>query len=184
MGWGGRETPFLFFFLVTLSGAPCPCLSGYELQMQLEPPCAPPGCVCLSRLCLRCPPRANLNLMFIILMSVFIPSQHGQGNGHTGCGVVMLYAGCDPAVMIKEFHLHVSMWVNLRSPWLSKTYASFFLNVYFVYVQNRRILQDLGTQTVFDFDKMSVCYTFFFFLPFADLCCKCSFTRMPWFWIL
>ena len=28
---------------------------------------------------------------------------------------------------------------------------------------------------------MSACYVFVFFLVFADLCCKCSFTRMLWF---
>ena len=27
---------------------------------------------------------------------------------------------------------------------------------------------------------MSACYVFVFFLVFADLCCKCSFTRMLW----
>lgn len=34
---------------------------------------------------------------------------------------------------------------------------------------------------MFDFDKMSARYVFVFFLVFADLCCKCSFTRMLWF---
>lgn len=57
------------------------------------------------------------------------------------------------------------MWMDLRSLWLSKTYA-FFLNVYFVYIQNRRILQDLGFRLCLILIKCQyvTCFSFSFSL--------------------
>lgn len=52
-------------------------------------------------------------------LSLSHPSlQHRKGNGHTDWPDLTV-TGCDPAVVIKESHLHVSVWINLWNLWLN-----------------------------------------------------------------
>lgn len=53
-------------------------------------------------------------------LSLSHPSlQHRRGNGHADCGPAVLWQGVTQQWwVVKEGHLHVSVWMGLRSLWL------------------------------------------------------------------
>ena len=120
------------------------------------------------------PPRVSPILGFLSLTPIFATQKRKWTHR---LWPDLTVTGCNPAVVIKEGHLHVSVLINLRNLWLNNPA---FWTCTLCTLKTDASLRIQGFR-LFDFDKMSACYVFVFFLVFADLCCKCTFTRMLWF---
>lgn len=64
-GEGGRPTSLSSFWW-RLLGSCVPASQVMSYELQLEPLCALPACLCLPALCLLCTPRERLTLVFIV----------------------------------------------------------------------------------------------------------------------